>query len=90
MSPFAWPLLGSGATVVDRIAQKMMVSLAQYDVVVQREQWLREAQQCEAAGALLTCAALVRNALLVGVEEEDRLATWLDGAPNLIVSFIFI
>ena len=80
--PFAsHPLcLDSGAAVVDRIIQKMMVSLAQYDVVVQREQWLKEAQQCEEADALLTCAAIVRNTLHVGVEEEDRLATWLDGA----------
>ena len=69
----------SGAGIVDRIIEKMLASLGQHEVVIGREQWLQEAQQCERSGALLTCAAIVRNTLAIGVEDEDRLATWMDG-----------
>ena len=69
----------SGAGIVDRIIEKMLASLGQHEVVIGREQWLQEAQQCERSGALLTCAAIVRNTLSIGVEDEDRLATWMDG-----------
>ena len=69
----------SGTGIVDRIIEKMLASLGQHEVVIGREQWLQEAQQCERSGALLTCAAIVRNTLAIGVEDEDRLATWMDG-----------
>lgn len=52
--------------LVDRIIEKMMASLAQYQVVIDREQWIKEAEDAEHAGAKLTCAAIIRNTIHLG------------------------
>lgn len=41
-------------------------------VVIDREQWIKEAEEAEKAGAPLTCGAIVRATVHIGVEEEDR------------------
>ena len=56
--------------LVNRIIEKMVVSLAQYQVVIKREEWLQEAIECELAGAFETCKALVNNTIGLGVEDE--------------------
>ena len=66
--------------VVDRIIEKTLVSLSQYQVVINREFWLKEAEACEAAGSPLTCGAIVRSVLHIGVDEEDRKRVWMDDA----------
>jgi pre-mRNA-processing factor 6 len=66
--------------VVDRIIEKTLASLTQYQVVINRDFWLREAEACETAGAVLTCASIVKNVLHIGVDEEDRKRTWMDDA----------
>ena len=71
---------GNGAQLVDRIVAKAVASLAQYQVVIDREQWLKEAEAAELAAAPLTCGAIVRNTIGIGVEAEDRKRTWLDDA----------
>jgi len=76
---------GVDGAIVNRIIEKMVVSLGQYEVVIQREQWLREAEQCEQAGAPLTCAAIIRHTVHLGVDDEDRLATWMDGTFYLFI-----
>jgi pre-mRNA-processing factor 6 len=81
---------GSGFDIINRIIEKMIASLTQYEVVIGREQWLKEAEQCEQANALLTCAAIVRNTIHLNVEEEDRLATWTDGSYFLYILHLVI
>jgi len=81
---------GVDGAIVNRIIEKMVVSLGQYEVVIQREQWLREAEQCEQAGAPLTCAAIIRHTVHLGVDDEDRLATWMDGTFYLFIESIFL
>ncbi|KAH8098417.1 hypothetical protein JL720_1360 [Aureococcus anophagefferens] len=71
---------GNGAQLVDRIVAKAVASLAQYQVVIDREQWLKEAEAAELAAAPLTCGAIVRHTIGIGVENEDRKRTWLDDA----------
>lgn len=68
------------AHLVPRIVEKMVVSLAQYQVIISREAWIKEAEECEAVGAPLTCAAIVRNTIHLGVDAEDLLGTWMDDA----------
>lgn len=41
-------------------------------VVIDREQWIKEAEEAEKADAPLTCGAIVRATIHIGVEEEDR------------------
>ena len=71
---------GHGAELVDRIVSKAVRSLASYQVVIDREAWLKEAESAEQAQAPLTCAAVVRHTIGLGVEVEDRKRTWLDDA----------
>lgn len=71
---------GHGAELVERIVAKAVQSLASYQVVIDRESWLKEAEQAEQASAPLTCGAVVRNTIGLGVEDEDRKRTWLDDA----------
>jgi len=43
---------------------------------------LNDAHQCEQSGSILTCQAIVRATLGIGVEEQDRKNTWLNDAEN--------
>lgn len=70
--------------LVGRIIEKMLVSLSQYQVIIDREHWLKEAQDAEWAGALLTCKFLIRNTIGLGIDEEDRLRTWMDDADSCL------
>ena len=71
---------GASGEVINRIIEKALASLAQYQVVIDREKWLKEAAAVEASGSPLTCAAIVRHTIHLGLEEEDWRQTWLDDA----------
>ena len=74
-----------GAELVDRIVKKAVASLQyQYQVVIDREAWLKEAEAAEAAAAPLTCAAVVRHTIGIGVDDEDLRKTWLDDAEACV------
>ncbi len=66
--------------VADVVIEKAIASLMQYQVTIDREYWLREAEAAESTGAVLTCAAIVKNTIHVAVDEEDRQKTWMDDA----------
>lgn len=70
--------------MIERIIQLALKSLQKHQVVVNREMWLKEAEACEQADAPLTCSAIVRACIDVGVEPEDRKRTWMDDAENSI------
>eukprot|EP00644_Phytophthora_capsici_P012351 jgi/Phyca11/121918/e_gw1.46.425.1 len=75
---------GKNLDMIDRIIQLALKSLQKHQVVMNREMWLKEAEACEQADAPLTCAAIVRASLDVGVDPEDRKRTWIDDAENSI------
>lgn len=66
------------------LVPRALKSLAKHQVVVTREQLLKEAQTVEKVGAITTCQALVKESMELGVEEEDRKRVWLEDAENLI------
>ncbi len=66
--------------LVGRIIEKMIASLAQYQVITSREVWIAEAEDAERCGALATCAAIVRSTIHLDIEEEDQKRTWMDDA----------
>lgn len=72
---------GNGAAV-DKIIEKGIKVLTQYSVVMDREQWLKEAEVAEAGGSPLTCQAIVRATIHMNVEDEDRYRTWIDDAES--------
>jgi len=52
--------------MVDRIMEKAVSSLRQYQVTIDREHWLREAEAAEASNSPLTCAAIIKNTIHIG------------------------
>jgi len=72
---------GNGA-MVEKILQKGLKSLRAHQVNIDREAWLKEAEKAERAGSIATCQALVRLALPIGVEEDDRKTQWMEDAES--------
>ena len=59
-----------------------MASLRANLVEINREHWLKDAVDCEKAGSVHTCQALIQNIIAIGVEEEDQLDTWIEDAQS--------
>jgi len=51
-------------------------------VEINRDQWLKDAIECEKAGSVHTCQALIRNVIGDGIDEEDQLDTWIEDAQS--------
>ena len=69
---------------VGKIVEKAVQVLTRDQVVIDREHWLKEAEAAEHSGAPVTCAALVRNSIWRGVEDDDRKRTWMDDAESCL------
>jgi pre-mRNA-processing factor 6 len=66
--------------MADRIIDKMVSSLSQYQVVIGRETWINEAQICEASDSIMVCAAIINHTIHIGVDKQDQMNTWIDDA----------
>ncbi|CAF1702603.1 hypothetical protein HID58_052988 [Brassica napus] len=49
-------------------------------VVIDREYWINAARVCERGRYVVTCKAIIKNFIGIGVDEEDRKRTWLADA----------
>lgn len=49
-------------------------------VDIKREEWIQDAEDCEKAGSAATCRAIIKCVIGTGIEEEDRIRTWMDDA----------
>ena len=63
--------------VVDKTIEAGVRELRRHQVLLTREQWLKEAERCEGEGSPRTCEAIVKATVAMEVEEEDRLDTWI-------------
>jgi pre-mRNA-processing factor 6 len=70
------------AESVDKVMVTAVARLAKASTVLSREQWLQEAEKCEAEGSPLTAQAIVKATIHADVEEEDRKQTWLEDAER--------
>ncbi|KAG1146453.1 hypothetical protein G6F37_001236 [Rhizopus arrhizus] len=70
--------------MVDRVITFAAKALAQSGVLLDREQWISEAEKCEKNGSVLTCQAIIRATIGMGVEEEDRQSTWMEDAERCV------
>lgn len=75
---------GKSIEMIERILRAAVKSLKKHQVEMSRDSWLKEAEACEKVGAILTCGAIVRTCLEIGVEAEDRKRTWMDDADTCI------
>lgn len=68
--------------VVDKTIEAGVGQLKKHQVLLTREQWLKEAERCESEGSPRTCEAIIKATIAMEVEEEDRLETWLSDAET--------
>eukprot|EP01128_Nolandella_sp_AFSM9_P000177 TRINITY_DN1035_c0_g1_i1.p1 TRINITY_DN1035_c0_g1~~TRINITY_DN1035_c0_g1_i1.p1 ORF type:complete len:911 (-),score=212.39 TRINITY_DN1035_c0_g1_i1:135-2867(-) len=75
---------GSSIDIIRKVIRKGIKSLAAHGVHVDREQWIKEAENCERQKSLVTCSAVINETIGLGVEDEDRKATWVEDAETLL------
>ncbi|KAI8062681.1 PRP1 splicing factor, N-terminal-domain-containing protein [Gongronella butleri] len=74
-------------TRVDGIISVAVKRLAKVNASLSREDWLKEAEKCEANGSVITCQAIVKATIALGLDEEDAddlESTWMDDAEACI------
>ncbi|EPY53856.1 U4/U6 X U5 tri-snRNP complex subunit Prp1 [Schizosaccharomyces cryophilus OY26] len=71
---------------VEKIMARGVAELQESGGMLQREQWLHEAEKCEKEGAVLTAQAIINTCLSIGLDEEDQLDTWMDDAQSFLIS----
>ena len=67
-----------------KIIQRAIKSLANRQVVLTREAWLAEAEKSEESGSPVTCLAIVRETIGMGLEDADRKGRWMEDAEECI------
>lgn len=68
--------------MVEKIIDRALNSLRANMVEVNRDLWIKDAEDCEKSGSIVTCQAIIRAVISVGIEEEDRKHTWLEDAES--------
>ena len=68
--------------LVDKTIETAVRELRRHQVLLTREQWLKEAERCETEGSPRTCEAIIKATVGMEIEEEDRLDTWLSDAES--------
>ncbi|KAI8097326.1 PRP1 splicing factor, N-terminal-domain-containing protein [Halteromyces radiatus] len=69
--------------MVEKIIIAAVKKLSKVGAVMTREQWLKEAEKAESNGSVLTCQAIVKVTIGLGLDEEDEEdleSIWMDDA----------
>ncbi|KAF8610047.1 hypothetical protein BDV93DRAFT_517243 [Ceratobasidium sp. AG-I] len=69
---------------VDQTLALAVPQLRKHGAVLTRDQWLGEAEKCETEGSVRTAEAIVKAAVAMDVEEEDRYDTWTGDAESAL------
>jgi pre-mRNA-processing factor 6 len=72
--------------MVDTIISRAVNALSQKGTVLDRDQWLAEAEKCEKEGYVTTCQAIVKATIALDVSESDYRRTWMDDAERFVAS----
>ncbi|CAG11265.1 unnamed protein product, partial [Tetraodon nigroviridis] len=70
--------------MVEKIIDRAITSLRANGVEINREQWIQDAEECDKAGSVATCQAVIRAVIGIGIEEEDRKHTWMEDAESCV------
>ncbi|EPE04968.1 pre-mrna-splicing factor prp1 [Ophiostoma piceae UAMH 11346] len=67
------------------VMKSAVQALVKESAMPKREEWIAEAEKCEAEGAVLTCGSIIRETLGWGLDEDDdRKDTWKEDARDSI------
>ncbi|XP_042568662.1 pre-mRNA-processing factor 6 [Cyprinus carpio] len=70
--------------MVEKIIDRAITSLRANGVEINREQWIQDAEECDKAGSVATCQAVIRAVIGIGIEEEDCKHTWMEDADSCV------
>ena len=70
--------------MVETIIKRGVQTLVQAGAKMEREMWLKEAETCESSGNVLTCQAIIRSTIGLGLEEDDWESTWTEDAEHCL------
>uniref|UniRef100_A0A803KDQ0 Pre-mRNA-processing factor 6 n=1 Tax=Xenopus tropicalis TaxID=8364 RepID=A0A803KDQ0_XENTR len=70
--------------MVEKIIDRAITSLRANGVEINREQWIQDAEECDKAGSVATCQAIIKDVIGIGIEEEDRKHTWMEDADSCV------
>ena len=45
-------------------------------VEINREHWIKDAEEADKAGSMAVAQAIVRSVISIGIDDEDRKDTW--------------
>lgn len=66
------------------IVDRAILELTKYGGMLSREQWLQEAEKSEEDGGILTAQSIVPAILGLGLDDEEKLDTWMDDAEGAV------
>eukprot|EP00049_Salpingoeca_infusionum_P022507 m.7164 g.7164 ORF g.7164 m.7164 type:complete len:909 (+) comp5223_c0_seq1:190-2916(+) len=69
---------------VTRLIEHGVKSLRTHGVEINRDHWMQDAVLCDKSGHTLTCQAIVRAVIGVGIDDEERQETWMADAQNFV------
>ena len=70
--------------MVQKIIDRAITSLSAAGVEINKDFWMKDAMDSEKGGSILTCQAIIKAVIGVGVDEEDRRDTWMEDAESCI------
>jgi len=68
--------------IVEKILAKGLKSLRAHQVAIDREAWLKLAENAEKSASIATCQALCRISLPLNLEEDDKRTQWMEDAES--------
>jgi pre-mRNA-processing factor 6 len=69
-------------TMVPKIVERALTSLQGSSVEVNRDHWIKDAEEAEKGGSVHTAQAIIRAVIGIGVEDEDRIEQWMEDAES--------
>lgn len=76
--------------MIEKIVERAIKSLRdEYGVEINRKHWLNDAIDAEKAGSVLTCKAIIKHVIEIGIDEEEREGAWTEDAENFVLQGAF-
>lgn len=66
--------------MVDKIIERALTSLHANGVEINRDHWIKDAEDAERANSISTCRAIISHVIGINVDEEDKKHTWMEDA----------
>ncbi|XP_065898185.1 pre-mRNA-processing factor 6-like [Dysidea avara] len=70
--------------MVPKIIERGVASLLANMVEINRDQWIKDAEECEHSGSVYTCQAIIRAVIGYGIDEEDQIDQWTEDAESCV------